>query len=207
MLTILGRPTSINVRKVLWTADEVGAAYRHEAEWADDKSVNTPEFLRLNPNALVPVVLDEGAVLWESNPICRYLAAKHARIDLLPVEPLARVEVERWMDWQATTLTTSSQYAFMGLVRRASNFQDPEGIARSVKGWNRAISVLEDAMAHGAAYVAAGHFTVADVVIGLSIHRWRITPIKHIDAPALDRYMERVRQRPAARWLLAEFPL
>ena len=67
--------------------------------------------------------------------------------------------------------------------------------------------VLEDAMTREIAYVADEHFTLADVVIALSIHRWPITPIEHIDAPSLDQYMERVLRRPAAGWRLSEFTL
>lgn len=205
MLTILGRATSLNVRKVLWTADELGLAYRHEPEWAADKATATPAFRALNPNALVPVVLDDDDVLWESNPICRYLALKHCRPDLLPAQPLARLEVEKWMDWQATTLTIASLYAFMGLVRRAPGFDEPDAIAGSVEQWNRAIGVLEEALAGGGPYVAAERFTLADVVIGLAVHRWRITPIQHVSAPALASYMERLEERPASRWFRAEF--
>lgn len=205
MLTVLGRPTSINVRKVLWTADELGLPYVHEPEWAADKAVNTREFRNLNPNALVPVVLDEGTVLWESNPICRYLASKHGRADLLPAEPLARAEVEKWMDWQATTLSTVCRHAFMGLVRRAPEYQDVGEIASSAENWNRAILILDRALADGGPYIAAEHFTVADVVIGLSVHRWRVTPIEHASAPSLKRYMERLTLRPTARWFDHEF--
>ena len=205
MFTVLGRPTSINVRKVLWTADELALQYNHEPEWADNKAVNTPEFKTLNPNALVPVLLDSGAVLWESNPICRYLAGKHARDDLLPVHPLARAQVEKWMDWQATSLTTVCRHAFMGLVRHAPDYQDDIEIARSANKWNRAILIIERTLEHGGPYIATDHFTLADVVIGLSIHRWRITPIDHCPTPMVNDYMERLSCRQGARWFDHEF--
>lgn len=205
MFTVLGRPTSINVRKVLWTADELGMQYTHESEWADNKAVNTPEFKTLNPNALVPVLLDSDAVLWESNPICRYLAAKHERNDLLPPQPLARAQVEKWMDWQATSLTTVCRYAFMGLVRHAPEYQDDEETTRSANQWNKAILIIEKTLETGGLYIAADHFTLADVVIGLSIHRWRITPIEHAPTPMVDSYMERLSRRQGARWFNQEF--
>lgn len=205
MFTVLGRPTSINVRKVLWTADELAVQYNHEAEWADNKAVNTPEFKTLNPNALVPVLLDSDAVLWESNPICRYLAAKHERTDLLPAQPLARAQVEKWMDWQATSLTTVCRHAFMGLVRRASEYQDNVEIDRSAEHWNRAILIIERTLETGSPYIAADHFTLADIVIGLSVHRWRITPIGHSPTPMVDSYMERLARRQGARWFDHEF--
>lgn len=206
MLSILGRPTSINVRKVLWTADEIGLPYRHESHWAAASPVATPEFQLLNPNALVPVVLDGDAVLWESNPICRYLASKHGRSDLLPDNPLARVEVEKWMDWQATSLTTACRHAFMSLVRGDPAYQDARKVERSTDRWNSLVLIIEKVLAQGRPYIAGDCFTVADVVIGLSIHRWRVTPIKHAVAPATGDYADRLATRaPALRWTSAEF--
>jgi glutathione S-transferase len=104
MLRILGRTSSINVRKALWTAHECGLPFVQEPEWAAERSSREPAFLALNPNGLVPVLITEGGVLWESNTIARYLAGLAGRDDLLPAAPFARAEVERWMDWQATEL-------------------------------------------------------------------------------------------------------
>ena len=93
MLTILGKRSSINVRKVLWTCEEAGLAYQQEDYGSGFKPLDTPEFQRLNPNSLVPVLLDDDFVLWESNSICRYLARKAERWDLLPAEPQPAAEV------------------------------------------------------------------------------------------------------------------
>ena len=99
MLKILGKSSSINVRKVLWLCAELDLAYNHEQWGAGFRSTQVPEFIALNPNATVPVIVDDGFVLWESNAICRYLASEHQRADLLPDEPQARALVEQWMDW------------------------------------------------------------------------------------------------------------
>ncbi|TQT37693.1 glutathione S-transferase N-terminal domain-containing protein, partial [Xanthomonas perforans] len=113
MLEIYGKPSSINVRKVLWLCDELGLDYTLHAYGSGFASVQTPEFRALNPNALVPVIRAGELVLWESNTICRYLAARSQRDDLLPAAPAARALVEQWMDWQATELNTAWRYAFM----------------------------------------------------------------------------------------------
>ncbi len=76
MLTILGKRSSINVRKVLWTCEEAGLAYQQEDYGSGFKPLDTPEFQRLNPNSLVPVLLDDDFVLWESNSICRSSGAQ-----------------------------------------------------------------------------------------------------------------------------------
>jgi glutathione S-transferase len=116
-MRILGRTSSINVRKVLWTCDEIGLSYHREDWGAGFKPTSSREFLALNPIGLVPVIEDENGVLRESNSICRYLAAKAGRTDLLPADPYRRAGVEQWMDWQATDLNASWNYAFLALVR------------------------------------------------------------------------------------------
>src|SRR5262249_20638367 len=123
-LRILGRASSINVRKVLWTCREIGIDYAREDFGTGFAPTDTPEFLGMNPNGMVPVIVDEAGPLWESNTICRYLAAKHGRTDLLPATPRQRAGVEQWMDWGATDLNTSWRYAFIALIWRDPAFQD-----------------------------------------------------------------------------------
>jgi glutathione S-transferase len=92
MLQVLGRPNSINVRKVLWLCAELELTHQHEPWGTAELPLRSPEYLALNPNALVPVIRDGGLVLWESNTICRYLAAREGRTDLLPNEPAPRAK-------------------------------------------------------------------------------------------------------------------
>ncbi|PPS59007.1 hypothetical protein CRX72_28195 [Pantoea sp. BRM17] len=66
--------------------------------------------LALNPNALVPVIIDDGLVIWESNAILRYLANSYGGAWLYPEEPRLRAPVDQWIDWQATELNTSWRY-------------------------------------------------------------------------------------------------
>jgi glutathione S-transferase len=135
MLKILGRKTSINVRKVLWLCAELNITYKHEA-WGDEGlSLHAPQFMALNPNALVPVIIDDGLVIWESNAILRYLANSYGGAWLYPEEPRLRAPVDQWIDWQATELNTSWRYAFMSLVRNSPAHQDPRLLAAAVKGW------------------------------------------------------------------------
>src|SRR6185295_3294025 len=101
MLTILGRVTSINVRKVLWTADELGVPYQVEVWGKPERDPNTPDFLALNPNGQVPVLCDGALVLWESSAIVRYLIEEYGAGELMPRDLLTRVRAEQWFAWQA----------------------------------------------------------------------------------------------------------
>jgi glutathione S-transferase len=199
MIEVLGRSTSINVRKVLWTCTEIGLPCR-QTEWgAGDLSLRDPAFLALNPNALVPVLRDGDLVLWESNTICRYLAAKAGRSDLLPAEPAARARVEQWMDWQATELNTAWRHAFMARVRKHPAFADPTLIDASVSAWNRHMVLLEDVLRSTGAFVTGRCFTLADVGLGLATHRWFMTPMARPDLPSVAAYYDRLDARPGFR--------
>jgi glutathione S-transferase len=196
MLKLLGKAASINVRKVLWTCAELGLPVERE-DWGQPlRDPQAPEFLALNPNGLVPVLCDGDAVLWESNTICRYLAAREGRSDLLPVAPLARAQVEQWMDWQAGELNNSWRYAFMALVRRSPAHTDAAQIAAGVADWNRHMAILDGQLQRTGAYAAGDAFTLADVVLGLATHRWQAAPIERPALPAVAAYQERLAQRP-----------
>ncbi|MEB0046298.1 MULTISPECIES: glutathione S-transferase [unclassified Pseudomonas] len=195
-LKILGKASSINVRKVLWTCEELGISYEREDWGSGFASTHSAAFLTLNPNAQVPVIIDDAGVLWESNTICRYLAGKHQNTDLLPNEPAARARVEQWMDWQATELNPTWRYAFPALVRQDPAFQEPALIIAGVRGWNQTMGLLEQQLAITDAYVAGPHFTLADIVVGLSVNRWRMTPMERPPYPAIDDYCQRLAKRP-----------
>ncbi|HYG06753.1 MAG TPA: glutathione S-transferase [Stenotrophomonas sp.] len=197
MLELFGQAASINVRKVLWTLDELGlVCQRHDVGGAF-ASPDTPQFRAMNPNAQVPVLRDGDLVLWESNTICRYLAGRAGRDDLLPSAPAARAMVEQWMDWQATDLNTAWRYAFMARVRHSPRHDDPAAIAESAGSWNRLMGILDGQLARTGAHVAGRDFTLADIVIGLSVQRWLHTPIERPSLSAVMAYYARLQQRPA----------
>jgi len=197
MLHVLGKASSINVRKVLWTCAELGLSFERE-NWGNGfRPTDSPEFLALNPNAMVPVLVDGDYVLWESNTICRYLAARYGAGRLLPVEAAHRARVEQWMDWQATELNNAWRYAFMALVRASSDHRDATQVATSVAQWNRHMGMLDRQLECTGAFVAGADFSLADVVLGLSVNRWLMTPIKRPALRAVESYMARLRDRPA----------
>ena len=190
-LRVLGRKTSINVRKVLWTCAELDLHFEHVES---DKKL-----LARNPNAMVPVIEDGDFVLWESNAICRYLAAKQPRATLLPDDPQARARVEQWMDWQATELNSAWRYAFLGLARKSADHADPKTIAASVESWNQHMRLLDEHFEQGGQFVTGEFFTLADVVLGLSTQRWLLTPMDKPHLDALHGYYQRLSVRPAFR--------
>ena len=205
ILRVLGRPSSINVRKVLWTLDEIGVPYRQEEQWGASADTRSTEFLKLNPRGLVPVLIDQNGPLAESNTICRHLARKHARSDLLPSSPEGAAAVETWMDWQASDLNMAWRPAFVSLMRGDASWSARQ-IAASVDAWNGAMAIL-DARLAVAPFAAGEAFTLADIVLGLSAHRWRSTPMPRPELSHVARWMDRLAdRRPFARWASAAYP-
>ena len=189
-MNIIGKATSINVRKVLWTCAELGLPYTRE-DWNETHAA-------LNPNGMVPVLVDGGFVLWESNTICRYLCTRHGSA-LLPADAQGRARVEQWMDWQATELNTAWRYAFMALVRHSPAHQDPAQVEAGVAAWNRHIGILDAQLALTGAYAAGEDFTLADVVLGLSVNRWMMTPMAKPAYRHVTAYYDRLNERPGFR--------
>ena len=128
------------------------------------------------------MIVDGDFILWESNTICRYLAGRAGRSDLLPAEPQARARVEQWMDWQTTELHAAWRYAFLAIVRNRPARPDPKAVAASVAAWNRHMEILERQLERTGAYAAGAEFTLADVALGVSAHRWIATPIELAEA-------------------------
>lgn len=193
-MKLLGRLTSINVRKVMWTAAQLGLVLDREDWGAGFRSPQEPGYLALNPNGLIPVLLDGDFVLWESNSICRYLAYRQGATALLPAEPQPRARVEQWMDWQAGELNNSWRVAFMALVRGQP--AAPEAIAAGVANWNRHMGLLDAQLARTGAHVCSDAFTLADVVLGLSAQRWLNAPIERPELPAVRAWMARLSAQP-----------
>ncbi|WP_164280594.1 glutathione S-transferase family protein [Stenotrophomonas indicatrix] len=190
MFVVYGKPTSINVRKVLWLCTELDLPLKHEP-------APLPDLLAtLNPNRQVPVLRDGDFVLWESNSICRYLATRQGRVDLLPTTAKDRAKVEQWMDWQASDLNSAWRQVFMARVRHHPDFADDARAEASLAHWNSLMRVLDTQLAASNAYVTGTAFSLADIVLGLSTQRWRSTPGNKPTLTHVDAWFERLRPRP-----------
>ncbi len=205
MLTIWGRLASINVRKVVLTAQLLDIPFERLEAGGQFGIVNTPAYLARNPNALVPMIEDEGFDLWESNVIVRYLCAKHAPGRLYPDDLRTRFEAERWMDWQQTTQNNAGREAFLQLVRTPPERRDEGAIARSV-ALTRIVHAMLESHLETNAFMAGDRLTMADIPIACELHRWLGLPLEHAPMPHLHRWYARIAALPAARGVL-DLPL
>jgi glutathione S-transferase len=201
MLKIWGRPNSINVRKVLWVAQELELKFQLELFGKGFAAVDTPEYKRINPHALVPAIDDDGCVLWESNVIVRYLCAKHGLGSLYPEPLAARFAAERWMDWQQTTLNRAGRDAFWQLIRTPAAQRDAALIERSIAATEPLFALLDAELARRP-FIAGEQFTMADIPIGCEVQRFWNLPIAHQQRPHLARWYAQLLARPATRGVL-----
>src|SRR5215813_12229612 len=116
MIKIWGRKTSSNVQKAMWAVGELNLEH-HRIDIGGPFGKNKePAYLAMNPNGLVPTLEEEdGFLLWESNSIVRYLAARHGAGTLEPADPHARARAGQWMDWQLSVAGPAIHDAFWGL--------------------------------------------------------------------------------------------
>ena len=175
MMTLWGRKSSINVQKVLWVLAELDLR-----EGADFKQIDaglhfglnkTPEYLKLNPNGLVPTLEDGSLVLWESNTIMRYLAKKFSSTGAFPYDLASQASSDKWMDWQISTLWPSLRVPFLGLTRVPEEERDYSAIKNAFQESNRLLSIFDGVLANQA-FCSCSKFNLGDINIALCVKRW-----------------------------------
>ncbi|HEY4163107.1 MAG TPA: glutathione S-transferase family protein [Dongiaceae bacterium] len=194
MLRVLGRATSGNVQKVIFLLEELGAAYRREDYGRQFNNTMDAGYLSLNPNGKVPTLIDGDTVIWESNTILRYLAAKNNEARLYPGDPAARSQVDRWMDWQLGALNTPYVAVFKEAKkpageRAASWDADAKEVATQ-------LTILEKGTT-GRPYLAGDTLTLADICLTPIIHRCLEFPIELPALPGIRAWREKMASRPA----------
>ena len=198
MLVIWGRINSINVQKVLWCCEELALEYRRVDAGGAFGIVNTPEYRKLNPNGLVPTIEDDGLVLWESNAIVRYLAAKYPAAGIWPTDLRTRALADQWLDWSHTTYLPALRNMFLGLVRTVPEKRDMPAIEQSRADTATALEIVEAHLAtHD--YLAGNAFTMGDIAMGCGVWRWLSLPIERPALPNVQRWFERLALRPPYR--------
>jgi len=196
MLKIWGRDNSVNVQKALWCCEELGLQYQRIDAGLSFGVVNTPQYRALNPNGLVPTLDDDGFVLWESNAIVRYLAAKHNHGGLLPLDPRTRALADQWMDWQVSLFWPTLRIMFMGLVRTPEAERDHAAIENSRLKTAEVLRILEARLASHA-FLAGEALTIGDIPMGCSIWRWMALPIERPKLPNVERWFGSLTHRAA----------
>lgn len=192
MLTIWGRLNSHNVKKVVWLAEELGLDYvRHDVGGSFGMDA---AYLAKNPNALIPTIEDDGLVLWESNAILRYLAAKHEQAGLWIADPAKRAAADKWMDWQFS-YADAQRGAFFNLVRKPAGERDEEAIRRSAQAAAEKMRLLDDVLGRRP-WLSGDAFGIGDIPMGVYAHTWFSLAIERPELGNVQDWYRRLAARP-----------
>lgn len=197
-LTIWGRANSSNVQAVMWCIGELGLACERHDVGHIHGSNDTPEFLAMNPNGLVPVLRDgDHAPLWEAGAILRYLASRYGPEQFWPADLPERAQVDKWAEWAKINATLSfTGPIFWRVVRTAPSKQDPLAIEGAIAKFADILTIADAQLASNR-FLAGPDFTLADIQFGHILFRYYDIEIDRPRHPHVERYYQQLIARPA----------
>jgi glutathione S-transferase len=207
VIKIWGRNTSSNVQKVMWAVDEIGLPHERIDIAGPFGKNREPAYLAMNPNGLVPTLEEEdGFLLWESNTIVRYLAAKHHAAVLEPADLRTRALASKWMDWQLSVAGPAIFECFWGLIRTPPEKRNHAAINESKKKTTAAMAILDEQLAK-TAYLAGDQFSYGDIPAAIIAYRFRQLVPERPPLRNFERWYAALAARPAFKNQIASVPL
>jgi glutathione S-transferase len=189
--TVQGSPNGHKVEAVI---HHLGLQVEIEHHDIFNGGLSRPEYLSINPNAMVPTLVDGDFVLWEANVIMQYLAEKAGGDELLPRDVRQRADVARWQQWEAVHFNYAfGSLAFETVAKPGRGMSaDARVVESASKNLARFAPVLDQHL-QGRHYVAADRLTVADYsLLTFESYRGRVpfdwSGYRHINA-----YFDRLR--------------
>ena len=185
----------------MWTLEELSLAFEREDVGGEFGRNRGPDFLALNPNGLVPVLIDGDAVLWESNTIVRYLAARYGReipqeSPLWEPDAVQRAHIERWMDWQLSLAAPAVSLVTSVLVHKPPKVVPADDLERAKRQLAESMRIIDHELS-GQRFLAGERFTLADIAVGVIAYRERALPIVREVLPNLQRWYDELASREA----------
>ncbi|HXQ83458.1 MAG TPA: glutathione S-transferase family protein [Xanthobacteraceae bacterium] len=207
MIKIWGRKTSSNVQKAMWAIGEIGLPHERIDIAGPFGKNREPAYLAMNPNGLVPTLEEEdGFLLWESNTIVRYLAAKYKATVLEPADLRTRALASKWMDWQLTVAGPAIFECFWGLIRTPPEKRNDAAIEESKKKTTAAMTILDGQLAK-TRYLAGDGFSYGDIPVGIIAYRFRQLVPERPALPNFERWYGEISSRQAFKDHVAAVPL
>ena len=199
MLTVWGRRSSFNFQKVMWLIGELGIEHRHIPAGGQFGGLDTPQFKAMNPVGRIPVIDDDGMIVWELHAILRYLAARYGQGQFWSEHPGERSHTDRWMDWSQTTLQPDFLMGvFWGLYRTPETQRNWPAIREKVARCGRHFQLL-DAILADRQFLCGGSLTLADVPTGTALFRYFELEIERPSVPNVEAWYRRLQNCRAYR--------
>jgi glutathione S-transferase len=198
MLKVWGRRSSANVQKVMWLVGELKLAHEHIPAGGPYGLTNEPKFRAMNPNGLVPVIEDDGLVMWESNAILRYLAATYGKDKFWFADAKARAPIDQWEEWAATTFQPNMIGLFVSHWRTPENQRNPNVIRNFLQRSEKDLRLLDAELAKRP-YIAGDAFSLADIAAGTHLYRYYTMGTPYPSLPNIEAWYKRLQERAAYR--------
>ncbi|MGC1466859.1 MAG: glutathione S-transferase family protein [Pseudolabrys sp.] len=186
--------------RALWMAEELGLDYEHFPIEIGDAGARAPEFLAINPNGRLPVIVDGDFVLFESLAITFYLARKHSAGKLYPGTVQGEAKAWQWSFWAIAEVDRGVNIWSLHAIRLPPAERDAGKLAEALAVIAAPFRVLDAALA-GQAYLVGDEFTVADLNVAAVISRAIEMDLSGV--PNLKAWLTRCLERPAAKAALA----
>jgi len=159
----------------LWALEELGVKYEHlPIATTEAKSA---ENLKRNPNGHVPVLEDDGVVVWESMAINLYLAEKYGQNSLWPPEPAARADIYKWSFWAMSEVEPHLIAILRNRVMNPPEQRDEKAALAAIEALKAPLGVLEESL-KGKEYLLGKNFTIADLNVA-AVMSW--VPMMRLD--------------------------
>jgi glutathione S-transferase len=200
MLKIWGRANSINVQKAMWAVGESGVAHQRIDAGGQFGGLQTPEFRAMNPNMRIPVIDDEGTIVWESHAIVRYVAAKYGKGTLWAEDPAERAKADMWIEWTQCDLQNAFMGVFAGYWRTPENQRNMNMVRNAWMRTNTLLQLLDQHLA-GKKFITGESFTMGDIPPGAQLFRYyeMQIPLERPKLPNVEAWYARLKDRPAYR--------
>ena len=148
----------------------------------------------MNPHGRIPLIDDDGTVVWESHSIVRYLSAKYARGSFWRDDAAERSIADRWMDWSQATLQRDFMDLFWGFYRTPEAQRDLKKIDQLVAQCADHFRLLDRHLAVQP-FLAGDRLTMGDIPAGTSLYRYFGLEIERPAVPHVSAWYERLRER------------
>lgn len=197
MLKIWGRATSSNVQLVMWAVNELRLEHERVDAGGTFGIVDTPEYRRMNPNGLVPVLQDGDLTMFESAAIVRYLGAQYGDETFWPRDAHRRASLDIWAEWAKITFTPLVIHRiFIPLIRQKPEQRDKGALDTAIDDLKRLAKIADERLS-GGGFLGGESLTFADIMLGGPLYRYYTLGFERAPTPNLDAYYKRLTECPA----------
>jgi len=186
MLTLWGRTSSSNVQKVAWLVAELELNIEQNEVGGPFGGLDTPEYIAMNPNSLVPTLQDEKVTIWESEAILRYLGSKYGSM-YFPDDFEKRAAIDQWMCRNQSQWFPAIRAAFLMIMKVPVAERNTDELKRLVDNANQQALFIDNQLSQRR-FLAGDSMTLADFSFATWLYRYFTLEIERPSLKNLELY-------------------